>query len=369
MEKKLFLFFLVSFITTSFAQIGVDTDAPKSTLDLMASVSNNTKIDGIMIPRLKGSELKAKDAIYTLTTTSVPGQTSAIVYVTEGLANNNTSPKTINITSSGYYYFDGNIWQPLDLSIYERDGVLISNRTVNMSDKNLAFTSSATTGTSHFIIDGATFNINTVDKRLGIETNQPTAKIDVVGSLAANTKVAPIRARNMNISNNISNTSGNVNKLAPLMMDDNGYMVRQFTGVDSPNNSYYFNNEQVLIPNGASKVIATDIHTGTLLKFKFYTDYSFGNINSGLIYATVVFGRVGGFRLEEDWTYSGNNLTNINVTGIGTYTLTFGDSHSSLVFEWNGTTSEVNVRKIVTDSNPSYLTTAKVTVFNGIKIR
>ena len=340
MEKKILLFFLVSFITTSFAQVGIDANVPQSTLDIVASSSDNTKVDGIMIPRIKGSELKAKDAIYTTTTTSVPGQTSAVVYVTEGLASNNTSPKTINITSSGYYYFDGNIWQPLDLSIYERDGVLVSNRTVDMSDKNLAFTSTATTGTSQFIIDGPTFNINTVDKRLGIETSQPTTKIDVVGSLAANTEVAPIRARNMSPSNNLSVARGNVSKLAPLMMDDNGYMIRQFTGVDSPNNSYYFNNEQVLAPNGASKVIATDIQSGTLVKFKFYTDYSFGNANSGLIYATVAFGRVGGFRIEEDWAYSGNNLTNINVTGIGTYTLTFGDAYSSLVFEWNGTTSE-----------------------------
>lgn len=91
----------------AYAQVGINTETPKATLDVTASPLDLTKTDGIIAPRLKGSELKTKDANY-----DVP-QTGAIVYITEVLAVGNTSPKTVNLTATGYYYFDGSIWQKM----------------------------------------------------------------------------------------------------------------------------------------------------------------------------------------------------------------------------------------------------------------
>jgi hypothetical protein len=65
---------------------------------VVASPSNATRIDGFIAPRLKGSELKAKDALYTT------AQEGAIVYVTEAVSG--VTDKTTNVTSIGYYYFD-----------------------------------------------------------------------------------------------------------------------------------------------------------------------------------------------------------------------------------------------------------------------
>ena len=100
------IFIAAIFLTisgTAFAQegrVGINTSTPAATLDVVASPSNTTRIDGFIAPRLKGSELKAKDGLYTT------AQDGTIVYVTEALASANTSTKTANVTSIGYYYFD-----------------------------------------------------------------------------------------------------------------------------------------------------------------------------------------------------------------------------------------------------------------------
>ena len=98
------IFIAAVFLTisgTAFAQegrVGINTSTPAATLDVVASPSIPTRIDGLIAPRLKGSELKSKDALYTT------AQDGAIVYVTEAVSG--TSDKTTNVTSIGYYYFD-----------------------------------------------------------------------------------------------------------------------------------------------------------------------------------------------------------------------------------------------------------------------
>lgn len=79
-------------------RVGINTPTPAATLDVVASPSISTRIDGFIAPRLKGSELKSKDALYTT------AQDGAIVYVTEAVSG--TTDKTTNVTSIGYYYFD-----------------------------------------------------------------------------------------------------------------------------------------------------------------------------------------------------------------------------------------------------------------------
>jgi hypothetical protein len=64
--------------------------------------NDNTKIDGLIAPRLTGDELKAKDGLY------VAAQTGTIIYATA--AANPTTAKTVNVTNPGYYYFDGTLW-------------------------------------------------------------------------------------------------------------------------------------------------------------------------------------------------------------------------------------------------------------------
>ena len=98
------IFIAAVFLTisgTAFAQegrVGINTSTPAATLDVVASPSNATRIDGFIAPRLKGSELKAKDGLYTT------AQDGTIVYVTEAVSG--VTDKTMNVISMGYYYFD-----------------------------------------------------------------------------------------------------------------------------------------------------------------------------------------------------------------------------------------------------------------------
>lgn len=66
-----------------------------------------------------------------------------------------------------------------DTSIYNNNGTLSANRTVAQAGNNLAFTSTATTGTSHFTVDGTTFNVDARNNRIGLGTALPNNLLDL----------------------------------------------------------------------------------------------------------------------------------------------------------------------------------------------
>ena len=121
-------------------QVGINTENPRATLDVMSNVVDVTKPDGIIAPRLKGSELKNKDSIYK------NDQTGTIVYITEGVELGSTTEKTANVTRVGYYYFDGEVWQP-----FERDTLETVVNRGNYSPKYITFSG----GTASPTRDGA----------------------------------------------------------------------------------------------------------------------------------------------------------------------------------------------------------------------
>jgi hypothetical protein len=91
-------------ITAMQAQVSIGTLAPPQvTLEVTGKANQANVPDGIIMPRLTGDELKAKDNVYGT------AQTSAMVYVTAAVSSATT--KTANVTTEGYYYFDGTVWQ------------------------------------------------------------------------------------------------------------------------------------------------------------------------------------------------------------------------------------------------------------------
>jgi len=104
---KLYLTLLIfSFCIASVsAQIGVDTNDPKATLDIVGIPGTDTEADGVLIPRLTLAELDAKMGQGTYDTP----QNGVLVYVNDVSAGSgNTS--TENITEVGFYYYNHPTW-------------------------------------------------------------------------------------------------------------------------------------------------------------------------------------------------------------------------------------------------------------------
>lgn len=79
-------------------QVGINTEKPAATLDIVVGSTGSGTAEGVIAPRLTGDQLAAKNAQYTA------AQNGAIVYITE--ASSSLTGKTKHITVRGYYYYD-----------------------------------------------------------------------------------------------------------------------------------------------------------------------------------------------------------------------------------------------------------------------
>ncbi|MFC5874536.1 hypothetical protein SAMN05443633_102178 [Chryseobacterium arachidis] len=110
------------FSTITFAQVGVNTASPGVTFDIQAKNPTNTQsLEGVIAPRLLGSQLSAKS--YT------SAQTGAIVYITDTSAT--LSGQTINVNAAGYYYFDGTVWKKMLTAVGNNSWMLADTAVVS----------------------------------------------------------------------------------------------------------------------------------------------------------------------------------------------------------------------------------------------
>jgi hypothetical protein len=86
------------------AQIGINTPTPSSTLDITAKdpTGTATTVDGVVIPRV--DRLRAQNM------SAVP--TSTLIYIND-ISTGTAAGTTIDVTSVGFYHFDGTKWVAL----------------------------------------------------------------------------------------------------------------------------------------------------------------------------------------------------------------------------------------------------------------
>ncbi|MBF0576311.1 hypothetical protein [Dysgonomonas sp. GY617] len=107
-KKGILLTGIFSISTFAFAQIGINTATPHSTLDIEGSIEAN-RVAGIQAPRLTLAALTAKiSSLYGA------NQIGALIYITNVSGGDRTGQR-VNISSPGYYYFDGSFWQNLGI--------------------------------------------------------------------------------------------------------------------------------------------------------------------------------------------------------------------------------------------------------------
>lgn len=110
---------LVAFTALSKAQqgrVGINTTTPSATLDVVANTADASRPDAVLVPRLSRQDLETKANAYANgTPTGASAQNGALVFV-NALGGTGTG-KTVNVTGTGFYYYDGtdgnNVWKPV----------------------------------------------------------------------------------------------------------------------------------------------------------------------------------------------------------------------------------------------------------------
>lgn len=96
--RKITLIILCGFSSTMFSQTGLNTGTPNATVEISQGVFRSPE-NGVMIPRITGSDLARNDARYTAE------QNGTMIYVTEAVPKSQVSTKTIEVTQKGMYVY------------------------------------------------------------------------------------------------------------------------------------------------------------------------------------------------------------------------------------------------------------------------
>jgi len=97
------LYFFMSLLSVSvIGQVGINTQTPEATFEVVGRPDDTNHYDGIIPPRIKGDQLAAK--------TYSPAKKGTIVFVTSPVSK--FSDQVNKISKPGLYYFDGNVWMP-----------------------------------------------------------------------------------------------------------------------------------------------------------------------------------------------------------------------------------------------------------------
>lgn len=100
MKKHIFIATLLLYSAHISAQVGINTQTPKATLDIVKQDENNTP-DGLLLPRFTADEIKARENAYG------EAQNGTMVFITQPVTYNASyTGKASEITSTGIFYYN-----------------------------------------------------------------------------------------------------------------------------------------------------------------------------------------------------------------------------------------------------------------------
>ncbi|WP_415328045.1 hypothetical protein [Chryseobacterium sp. MMS23-Vi53] len=171
--KNYFIIGTLSISSFFFGQVGINTTAPKATLDIVAKekTGSNPKPEGLIIPRIDREKAQSMTGV----------EVSTMVYI-DNISTGIQNGIAANIDAIGYYHYDGNAWVKMTTqnnvnNIYRSNGILSGDRIINQGNNKLAFTGNSANA---FSVDGSTFSVDASSNRIGIGTTSPFGKIDIV---------------------------------------------------------------------------------------------------------------------------------------------------------------------------------------------
>lgn len=186
--KKSVISALMIISVTAYSQVGINNTSPKATLDINAKTTDGSMAEGLIAPRLTGDQIKAADGKFG------SDQKGTLVYATAAVGT--ASTQTINITSAGYYYYDGSLWQKIS----------------NTNAGNWALTGNAGTAASTAAIGSAVNNnfAGTTDANDFVlaSNNKETMRLNTDNQILVGTTSIPTGGSNARIIVNNGSTAG-----------------------------------------------------------------------------------------------------------------------------------------------------------------
>ncbi|KUJ50054.1 hypothetical protein [Chryseobacterium sp. JAH] len=159
---NLLLFFFTIIVE---AQVGVNTQTPSATLDIVGKTDLPNHFDGIIPPRITGNQLASKN--YSVL------QKGAIVYVTQPVSN--LLGQVILVVKEGYYYFNGQFWNQIFTEPIYYDALVVLDETLPV---NTISEQTAWNAYLPFPINPRQHSLSTKIYRLGTAGSGITGQID-----------------------------------------------------------------------------------------------------------------------------------------------------------------------------------------------
>lgn len=308
---------------TAFAQegrVGINTTDPKTTLDVTGKTDTSgnlltTDMTGLQAPRLTRAELTAKgNTLYGA------NQKGALVFITDVSGGDATSQR-INISATGYYYFDGAVWQKM-ASASEAD--ITNDAWVNDATNTMVKLGTLSDGTS--ARPAGTEFVALDNGNVGIGTSAPNSNA-ILDLSATNKALLLPRVAN---SNNIATP---VNGMLIYAVDE-----KCFKGY----------------ADGTWKDITTctPVPAGwSLTSVASYNGVSVIN-STGIGY-------------NGETVPAASTITvNVNVTGLGAYNVSATDATTGLTYSASGTFTTTGAQTIVLSNNSPSIAWDKYGVIN-----
>lgn len=196
-------------IGSIYAQVGVNTETPATTLHVLPGKTDGTTAEGIIAPNLKRSEVIAKDSKYAT------AQTGAMVYVSD--LSGVLTTKTAKITTTGYYYFDGALWQPFtsgSASVTTADNGLTMNGTTTQLGGQIT-KNTTITGVYNLTLAN---NFTIVSGRLQITSGTPGAGKVLTSDASGYTTWGTLPAATVTTANNGLTMNGTTTQLGGALI-------------------------------------------------------------------------------------------------------------------------------------------------------
>lgn len=174
--KKIILPIAILAFAIAYSQVGINIANPNATMDIAAKTTDGSKPEGLIAPRLTGDQIRAANSQYNTV------QTGAIVFASS--ADSAPAGKTINITTSGYYYFDGSLWQKVtNGSSYDTSNDAWANNSANNRVELGTLSNGSTArpaGTEFVALDNG---------NVGIGRSNPTSRLEVSSTSSPQIKI------------------------------------------------------------------------------------------------------------------------------------------------------------------------------------